>query len=164
MAIYYTQADNNQITYMEKDIDQASYTPEDQNLTESWINSEQMKTLPPEVQDKVQAALRKLGNNPSIMNMIKMGMDMSKEASKNGGVYVKTFTVNNDQPATTSTVSESPQIIQPTNNTRRQPSMPITFNPDVKNDHWRRQIFIVGLLILIGYLVYKYGAQFGLNF
>lgn len=163
MAIYYTHADNNQITYMEKDLNQASYNPEDQNLTESWINSEQMKSLPPEVQDKVQTALRKLGNNPGIMNMIKMGMDMSQEASKNGGVYVKTFTTKIDQP-TASTIAENPQIIQPTNNTRRQPTMPITFNPDVKNDNWRRQILIVGLLILAGYLIYKYGAQFGLNF
>lgn len=149
---------------MEKDLNQTSYNSDDQNLTESWINSEQIKSLPPETQEKIKNAMQKLSSNPSIMNMLKMGLDLGKEASQNGGVYVKTFTVKNDQPLSTSTVSETQQMIQPTNNTRRQPTMPITFNPDVKNDNWRRQILIIGLLILAGYLIYKYGPQFGITF
>lgn len=149
---------------MEKDLNQTSYNSGDQNLTETWINSEQMNTLPPEVQDKVKNAMRQLGSNPDIMNMLKMGLNMSREANKNGGVFVKTFTMNNQQPTISTTVAEATPVLAPQTQTHRPTQAPITFNPDVKSDHWRRQILIIGLLILAGYLIYKYGPQFGLNF
>ncbi|MCC6643429.1 hypothetical protein IT411_01650 [Candidatus Peregrinibacteria bacterium] len=153
---------------------QGNPNPEVINLSGLDINDQngindilsKMDGLPPETQQKIRNAMEKIQGNPGIMNMLKMGMDISKAASQNGGVYVKTFTtkagaqfannpssisINNQNSANVH--SSTPTKIQPTRIHQRDP---ITFNPDIKKDNWRRQVLIVGLLIIGAYLIFKY--------
>lgn len=142
----------------------------DANGFEAILNN--MQGLPPEAQEKIRAAMLKLQFNPGVMNMLKMGLDMGKAASQNGGVFVKTFTtkagsqfINNPNSISMVTAantgsensanapSSTPLNMRPNKVHQRDP---ITFNPDIKKDHWRRQIFIFGLIILGSYLIFKY--------
>lgn len=128
--------------------------------------------LSPEAREKLQIAMEKLRSNPTLFNIVNGLTNLAKTA--NQGDVTAVITQNKEQlnsttSATPTSPSQSPQTIttMETNNYVRlnqQRNLQPTFNPNVKGDSLRRNIFIIAIALLVGYLVIKFGFNGQLPF
>ncbi len=128
--------------------------------------------LSPEAREKLQIAMEKLRSNPTLFNIVNALTNLAKTA--NQGDVTAVITQNKEQlnsttSATPTSPSQSPQTIttMETNNYVRlnqQRNLQPTFNPNVKGDSLRRNIFIIAIALLVGYLVIKFGFNGQLPF
>lgn len=144
---------------------------------QDWLSKlppEARAKITPEVQQKLQEALSKMKNNPGLFGMMGALGGLNKIVKDNGGwkniqnmggvIDVKS-TPSNETPTPTlgtpSSPAEAEKKYSANQNYNRQlnnqRNTSPTFNPDVKSDKTRLKLIIVGLLILGGYLAYKYG-------
>lgn len=159
---------------------QAENEKKSQVQSYSELNIDQ---LPPEAKQKLQKALERLKSRPTLFNMVSGLTNLAKTANQVGAIPLTDQ--NKDQfqalfkglmeQSTNSTnhsptsPSQSPQTIttMETNNYVRlnqQRNLQPTFNPNVKGDSLRRNIFIIAIALLVGYLVIKFGFNGQLPF
>lgn len=145
--------------------------------------------LPPELQDKVKNAMSKLESNPNLANILSSMGDLAKSARQNGiGVsHLKNIdraqlknlleqhlagketilSEDSSAPAPTSTPSDSTPAsfenqLHPV--IRNMPMPSSTYNPTVKGDGLRKAIFIAAIILVVGYLIVKFGYNGKLPF
>lgn len=156
------------------------------NVVHDGKSYNNINDLPPELKEKLEMAMNKLKSNPGLFNMLGAFTDLAKTANQIGAVKLGDFKnlksiVNAGNPeakidtkiidmtnnaATTSTAkptlpnSEIDRVTHMKDSSysryNQQRSFQPTFNPDVKNDNFRRNIFLLGLAILGFYLLYTF--------
>lgn len=145
---------------------------------------QKLDKLPPDVRQKFEEAISRLKNNPNPFAVISALGSLAKTAKTMGITRVSdpealkllstiknkmgenstdstTTITSSANPGSAATPSTSNPLAINTNlhayareNSRR--NITPTFNPDVKGDHKRAKIAILGILIIVGYLVFHY--------
>jgi hypothetical protein len=165
------------------------FTDSDISVNGKSYNS--LDELPPELQQTVEAALSKLQGNPNLANILGSLGGIAKSARENGIGMAQIKNIDQTQikellkqhlsgkenalsekagnlDATISNTSsntasfDSDQFTSPTN--RNIPVSSSTYNPMVKGDGLRKAIFIGAILLVVGYLIVKFGFNGQLPF
>lgn len=147
---------------------------------ESWYDKlppEAKAKLSPEIKQQLQDTIAKMKDNPGIFGMMGAMKDLNKLMKENGGIAglknlgsivdVQSTTVTTETSSKTLPTPSSPAEAERTYTTSPDYNKKLndhrnaspTFNPDVKGDQTRIKFIIVGLLIIGGYLLYKYGLN-----
>ena len=162
------------------------------NSTDVSVNGQNfsgLDQLPPELQARVKTALGKMQSNPNLMNMLSSFGDLAKAARQNGiGVsqikstdhaqlyaHIKqqlagheiTNSDNNLSSSATAGPTATPtsfENAQPPRPSNRYTPASSTYNPMVKGDGLRKAIFMGAAILLIGYLIIKFGYNGKLPF
>jgi len=167
--------------------DRTPDSPQEFENAETKQNQRQynsIQDLPPELQQKIAAAMEKMKQNPGLFNMISSLSGLSKTATQSGISRLPPDLASLIQKAETGNIIESQSIIvsdagspapalsSPDTGLNASQSNPRTYaqlnsqrnfsptyDPMVKGDSLRKTIFVVIMVGLIGYLIFIYGFK-----
>lgn len=139
---------------------------------DDWLQKlppEARAKITPEVQQQLKETISKMKNNPNLFTMLGTLGGLNKIMKNNDGwnnlqnmgsvIDVQSTPTTNNQSLPSPTETETQYSANPNYNRQlnnKRNTSP-TFNPDVKSDNTRIKLIIIGLLIIGGYLAYKYG-------